>query len=203
MNKTNSGAGFILGPVGRFLSKGCKPKYVFFAVKLAFYKLLYGERLSLSSFSVSLERLCRLYIEPGSRVEFGNWAYFKKGTDIEAYDGATIKIGSNFFVNKNSSILSRAGVTIGDNCVFAAEVMIYDHNFRHDQPGVPFIKQGFTSKKIVIGNNVWLGARVFIGPGVTIGDNVIVGTGTLVKKDIPSNTIVYSRSELVMKELGA
>ena len=191
----------MLGPIGRFLSKGCKPKYLSFAVKLAFYKLLYRSRLSLASCSVSLEPLCRLYIEPGSRVEFGNWAYFKKGTDVEAYDGAAIKIGSNFFVNKNSSILARSGITIGDNCVFAAEVMIYDHNFRRDQPGVPFVNQGFDSKKIVIGNNVWLGARVFVGPGVTIGDNVIVGTGTLVKKDVPSNTIVYSKSDLVFREL--
>lgn len=156
----------------------------------------------MSSFSVSLEPLCRLHIDSNSRVEFGDFAYLKKGTDVEAYDGAIIKIGSNFFVNKNSSILSRAGITIGDNCVFAAEVMIYDHNFRRDQPGVPFVKQGFESRKITIGNNVWLGARVFVGPGVTIGDNVIVGTGTLVKKDIPPNTMVYSRSELVLRPLS-
>ncbi|HNT98481.1 MAG TPA: acyltransferase [Elusimicrobiales bacterium] len=193
---------FFSGPFCRFLSKGCKPKYFYFALKLLFYKILYRGRLSLSSFSVSFEPLCRLYVEPGARVEFGDFAYFKKGTDVEAYDGSTIKIGSNFFVNKNSSILSRSGITIGDNCVFAAEVMIYDHNFRRGETGVPFVRQGFDAKPIRIGNNVWLGARVFIGPGVTIGDNVIVGTGALVKKDIPANTIAYSKSELVFKPLN-
>ena len=190
---------FLLNPLTRFLSKGCKPKYVFFAVKLMFYKFLYRKRLSLESFSVSFEKMCRLYIARDSKVQFGNWVYMKKGTDIEAYDGATIKIGNNFFVNKNSTIISRAGIEIGNDCVFAADIMIYDHNFRHDNPNLPFVKQGFSSKKIVIGNNVWLGARVFIGPGVTIGDNVIVGTGTLVKKDIPSNSIVYSKTELIIK----
>jgi len=155
----------------------------------------------LSSFSVSFEKMSKLYIDQKSKVEFGNFIYIKKGTDIEAYDGTTIKIGDNFFINKNSSIISRAGIEIGDNCVFAAEVMIYDHNFKYDKKNVPFVKQGFNSKKIKIGNNVWLGARVFVGPGVTIGDNVIVGTGTVVKKDIPSNTVVYSKQDIVFKSI--
>lgn len=43
--------------------------------------------------------------------------------------------------------------------------------------------------KIKIGNNVWLGENVTILKNVTIGDNVIIGIGSIVTKDIPSNSI--------------
>ena len=43
--------------------------------------------------------------------------------------------------------------------------------------------------KIKIGNNVHIGMNVTIMPGVTIGDNVIIGVGSIVTKDIPSNSV--------------
>lgn len=42
---------------------------------------------------------------------------------------------------------------------------------------------------IEIGNNVNIGWNAIIMPNVTIGDNVIVGAGSIVTKDIPSNTV--------------
>ena len=45
------------------------------------------------------------------------------------------------------------------------------------------------AEPVTIGNNVWIGGSVTILPGVTIGDNVTIGAGSVVTKDIPSNTI--------------
>ena len=42
---------------------------------------------------------------------------------------------------------------------------------------------------IVVGDNVYFGLRSMIMPGVTIGDNVIIGAGSIVTKDIPSNSV--------------
>ena len=42
----------------------------------------------------------------------------------------------------------------------------------------------------IIGNNVTLGANVTIIGNITIGDNCIIGAGTVVVKDVPSNSIV-------------
>ena len=39
--------------------------------------------------------------------------------------------------------------------------------------------------KIIIGNDVWIGARAQILSGVTIGDGVVVGAGTIVTKIFP------------------
>ena len=43
---------------------------------------------------------------------------------------------------------------------------------------------------IEIGDNVFIGADVKILYNVRIGDNVIIAAGSIVNKDIPSNTVV-------------
>jgi acetyltransferase-like isoleucine patch superfamily enzyme len=50
--------------------------------------------------------------------------------------------------------------------------------------------QDHTAEKVVIGNDVWIGANTVILPGVEIGDHSIVVAGSIVTKDIPSFTIV-------------
>ena len=37
-------------------------------------------------------------------------------------------------------------------------------------------------------------------PGVTIGDNVVIGAGSVVTKDIPSNSIAYGIPCRVVRE---
>ena len=53
--------------------------------------------------------------------------------------------------------------------------------------------------KVKIGNNVWLGQNVSILKGVTIGDNVVIGYGSIVTKNIPSNSVaVGSPAKVIM-----
>jgi acetyltransferase-like isoleucine patch superfamily enzyme len=44
--------------------------------------------------------------------------------------------------------------------------------------------------KVIIGDNVFLGANAIVMPGVTIGDNVIIGAGSVVTKNIESGFVV-------------
>jgi hypothetical protein len=46
-----------------------------------------------------------------------------------------------------------------------------------------------SSGKVSIGNNVYFGANVTILKGVTIGDNCIIGAGSIVNKNIPSDSV--------------
>jgi serine acetyltransferase len=50
-----------------------------------------------------------------------------------------------------------------------------------------------------IGNNVCLGANVSIIGNITIGDNVIVGAGSVVVKDVPSNSVVAGNPAKVIR----
>lgn len=45
-------------------------------------------------------------------------------------------------------------------------------------------------KRIVIGNDVWIGSCAIIKEGVTIGDGAVIGAGSIVTKDVQSYEIV-------------
>ncbi len=50
--------------------------------------------------------------------------------------------------------------------------------------------QGYSYKKVVLHDDVWLGTKVIVLPGVTIGKGAIVAAGAVVTKDVPPNAIV-------------
>lgn len=47
-----------------------------------------------------------------------------------------------------------------------------------------------SNKRVVIGNDVWIGRRALIMDGVKIGDGAIVAAGAVVTKDVPPFAIV-------------
>ena len=55
---------------------------------------------------------------------------------------------------------------------------------------------------VTIGNSVWIGGSVTILPGVTIGHNVTIGAGSVVTKDIPSNSIAVGNPCKIIKCIG-
>jgi len=59
---------------------------------------------------------------------------------------------------------------------------------------------GKKKHQTIIGKNNFIGSDTkFVAP-VTTGDNVLVGAGTVVTKNIPSDSLVIGRAELVVKE---
>ncbi|MDP3465875.1 MAG: acyltransferase [Sulfuricurvum sp.] len=159
----------------------------------------HGGRLHSNGFRLSCEPMAEFTIDPNSHIYLGRQIHLRKNTDIEARDGAVIQIGNNFFINKNSNIIARYGITIGDNCMIGENTSIIDHNHTFHNPTETIQSQGYQGAKIAIGNNVWIGGRVFIGHGVHIGDNVVIGANTVVTKSIPSDSVVYGKTELIIK----
>lgn len=60
------------------------------------------------------------------------------------------------------------------------------------QCGITFADQSYFDEreKIVIGNDVWMGARVFIRDGVKIGNGAVIGAGAVIVKDVPDYAVV-------------
>ncbi|ANQ47955.1 sugar O-acetyltransferase [Flammeovirga yaeyamensis] len=113
--------------------------------------------------------------------------------------GYNIKIGHSFYSNFNLTILDVAPVEIGYHVFIAPNVLIATAGHPVDpierSNGVEF------GKPIKIGNRVWIGGNVVILPGVTIGDNVTIGAGSVVTKDIPSNTVAVGNPCKVIKHI--
>ncbi len=83
--------------------------------------------------------------------------------------------------------MGRGGVEIGDNVMIASHTVIT--SLTHD-PNAEIYRKTLIKKKVIIKNNVWIGAGAIILPGVTIGDGAVIAAGSVVTKDVPSKTIV-------------
>lgn len=111
--------------------------------------------------------------------------------------GKNLSIGKNSFINFGCSFLDRGQIIIGDNVLIGPNCNIMTIN----HPVDPTLRKATISKKIVIENNVWLGANVTVTPGVTIGENSIIGAGSVVTKDIPKNVIAAGVPAKVLKKI--
>lgn len=113
--------------------------------------------------------------------------------------GYNIELGENFYSNHNLIILDGNKVKFGDNVFIAPNCSFYTAGHPLD---VERRNQGLEyAKPITIGNNVWIGGNVCVLPGVTIGDNVVIGAGSVVNRDIPSNTVAVENPCKVIKEM--
>lgn len=113
--------------------------------------------------------------------------------------GYNIEIGENFYANHNLIILDANKVQFGDNVFIAPNCSFYTAGHPLD---VEKRNKGLEyAKPIKVGNNVWMGGNVVVLPGVTIGDNVVIGAGSIVNKDIPSNTLAVGNPCKVIKRI--
>jgi len=131
---------------------------------------------------------------------------FRRFCNIYLLGSANLIIGKKVFFNNYCSINCLGSIEIGDNSIFGEGVKMYDHNhdYEFNETGKLVVERNrFNVGSIKIGANCWIGSNVTILSNVEIGDNVIIGANTLVYKSIPSNTIVKSKSEMLLNSRNA
>jgi acetyltransferase-like isoleucine patch superfamily enzyme len=127
-----------------------------------------------------------LFAEPGRDIVMGNNSYIA----AECVLHGPIKIGKNVSINHHVTMEGGSqAIVIGDDTRIASYCTFYA--FNHGMNADRLInEQPVSSKGIVIGKDVWIGARVGIVDGVTIGDHAVIGLGSVVTKDVPAFAIV-------------
>ncbi|MDD5454086.1 MAG: acyltransferase [Candidatus Ratteibacteria bacterium] len=113
---------------------------------------------------------------------------------IKIDDGASININTLIDASENGSITIGKNVMIGPNVVFRAS----NHNFK--DLFIPMKFQGHSGGKIVICDDVWIGANATIVPDVCIGKGSIIGAGAVVTKNIPEYSICVGVPAKVIKK---
>lgn len=161
------------------------------AVKMAWTKLFH-----LKSFCGPL--LCmisprsEIVLENKGNLRIGKMLRLRDGGKIRVRNGAVCHMGNNVNIGSNSMIVCHESISIGDNVSMAANVQIFDHD--HDfrvEGGIKAKK--FRTAPIVIGNNVWIGCNSIILRGTVIGDNAVIAAGSVVKGDVPANSICIQK----------
>lgn len=128
----------------------------------------------------------QLFAEPGRDISMGNQCMIA----ADVFMHGPITLGNEVAINHGCSLDGgRNGIKIGSQTRIANNVTIYAFNHGMS-PSTPIYKQATSSKGVVIGQDVWVGAQAGIVDGVTIGDNVVVGMGSIVTKDVPDYAIV-------------
>lgn len=138
------------------------------------------------------------------RSSIGRLVFDNCGTNICIEKKANFGLGSGISIGNNSGIginaKIRGPLVIGDNVMMGPDVIILTSNHRIDSVFVPMNEQGSVIDKVIIGNDVWIGARVIILPGCKVGNGVVIGAGAVVTKDIPDYCVVGGIPAKVIKK---
>lgn len=113
--------------------------------------------------------------------------------------GSNIHVGENVYLNFNCVILDVNPVTIGARTLIGPNVQIYaaTHPMEH-KLRASMLESG---KPVHIGEDVWIGGGVIVCPGVRIGDRSVIGAGSVVTRNIPSDSFAAGNPCKVIRKL--
>jgi acetyltransferase-like isoleucine patch superfamily enzyme len=113
--------------------------------------------------------------------------------------GVHIRVGRNVFINQNCTFYDLAGIDIGDDVMIGPNVSLITSG----HPIAPSQRRtGVVAKPITIERNVWIAAGATVIGGVTVGENSVVAAGSVVTRDVPSNTLVGGNPARVIRSIA-
>ncbi len=165
----------------------------------------------LSKFFFPNARIIRypFYIRKEGKLKIQSGFSANAGLVIDIYGKESkLNIGKDVMANYRLHIGVANSIAIGSNTLFGSDCLVIDHSHGgyggkfNTHPSIAPVKRELVSLPIVIGKNCWFGDRVSVMPGVTIGDGVVVGAGSIVTKDLPSNTLAVGVPARVIKKFS-
>ena len=136
----------------------------------------------------------------GSKHIFvGNKTTILNGIRIEAIEkwngkkySPEIRIGNNVNFGQNCHVTCANKIIVGNGVSVMPQVLITDieHEYIADKT---LLETGLEVGAVEIGDYtvIGMGTRILGSRGVKIGRNVIVGTNSIIKSNIPDNSIAY------------
>lgn len=178
-------------------------------------------RLILASKGVKAGRGCRFYglpivrRAPGSVIELGERVVLCSDSRYTALGlehpvvlrtlnpTARLVIGNDCGIS-GGTVCAAEEIQIGSEVLLGADVMIFDTDFHARTPvGRRYNanSQQIGTKRVRLGNNVFVGTRSLICKGVSIGENSIVGAGSVVVTNVPADCVAAGNPARAVSEL--
>lgn len=185
-------------------------------LRQSYYKSKIKKLGSNVSFCTDLEISNPKNVTIGNSCNIGRYCIFEAGASIilEANvvledrviiksgkePNGQIKIGRDSYIGPNSYLDGVGGILIGSDVLISpnCKLLSTQHNFQDSQ--ITINKQGRELAKVVVEDDVWIGANTVILPGITIHKGAVVGAGSVVTKDVKRYEVVAGNPARKIKE---
>jgi acetyltransferase-like isoleucine patch superfamily enzyme len=130
----------------------------------------------------------------------------KSGKGLRIADMVTIKfpehitVGDNVSFNEYDWIDGNGEIIIGNYVSVGPRVSIVSFEHGHSDIETPIKRQPKELGKVVIEDNVWIGAGATILSNVTIGTGSIIAAGAVVRQDVEPYSIVGGVPAVLLKK---
>ena len=146
-------------------------------------------------------RTAILDVEKGGEIVIGDDSEVRHSAVLEVsgrYNGS-IRIGDHSVIGVGSWLQGSGEIDIGDDVIIGPYAAIVSTNHQFADVDTPIARQPLTTGKIVIENDVWLGAHVTVAMNVRIGAHSIIGANSFVNKDIPPYSVAVGSPARVIR----
>ena len=143
-----------------------------------------------------IRRNTRMDVFPFNTFELGNKSIIEGFATINNGVGAVI-IGNATIIGLSNVIIGP--VTIGNNVMFAQNIVVSGLNHGYEDVSMPPSQQKVSVDQINIADNVWIGANSVVTAGVSIGKHSVIGAGSIVTKDIPAYCVAVGNPAKIIK----
>ncbi|HVI47673.1 MAG TPA: acyltransferase [Chitinophaga sp.] len=143
-----------------------------------------------------IRRRTRMDVLPFNTFRLGRYSTIEDFATINNGMGAVI-IGDNTRIGIGNVVIGP--VTIGNNVIFAQNIVLSGLNHGYTDPEVPISLQPCSTAQIIVEDDCWVGANSVITAGVRIGKHAVVAGGSVVTKDVPPYTVVAGNPAKVIR----
>ena len=125
-----------------------------------------------------------------------------RGQNVSVHMPVCISGAENITVGDNASLgafvqmWGEGGIQIGNRVMIGSHTAITSltHDYRAE-----CMQKTLLRRRVVIGDDVWIGAHCVVMPGITVGKGAVVGAGSIVTKDVEPYSIVVGDPARLLK----
>ena len=143
-----------------------------------------------------VRRRTRMDVLPFNKFSLGHRSTIEDFCTINNGVG-DVEIGFNTLIGMSNVIIGP--VKIGNNVIFAQNVVASGLNHEYRDIDLPISEQKILVSPIIIEDECWIAANSVITAGVTIGRHSVVAAGSVVTKNVPPFSVVAGNPARVIK----
>ncbi|MFZ4797213.1 MAG: acyltransferase [Bacteroidia bacterium] len=145
----------------------------------------------------TIRRNTRIDVLPFNNFELGENSTIEDFCTVNNGVGEVI-IGNGVRIGMSNVLIGP--IQIGNNVIFAQNIVSSGLNHGYEDINIPICKQPTTTSRITVEDDCWIGANAVITAGVTIGKHCVIAAGAIVTKNIPPYSIAVGNPAKVIKQ---